>query len=267
MGQVPEKAHVLFLGNGRLAQHLSFYLRSLGHETTVSPGRATSLSQLKIATHIWGAVPDAALETVLDRAKRECADMGYDPRSKYWLHSSGAFELDDVISAHPLMMFPKNTFFDVDFYKTIPIVTTTASGVFAKGLRLGAILLPNPIFTISAKDKPLYHAYCVLLSNLPLLLWSRISEDCSRRWALPKQALVPILEKTLETFARQGASGLTGPWVRNDQATIGSNLRALPGELRPLYEAAAALYCHGLSGASPRDSSHSSERLPETEVP
>ncbi len=87
------------------------------------------------------------------------------------------------------------------------------------------------LFPVQSKKRALFHALCALAANGSQFL-ERATEDGLRRVAggdarLARDGIRQLVEHALEAWHRQGDQGLTGPWVRRDDATIRSHVSAL----------------------------------------
>jgi predicted short-subunit dehydrogenase-like oxidoreductase (DUF2520 family) len=94
---------------------------------------------------------------------------------------------------------------------------------------------------LSGSARALYHASAVTacglvatLLHLSVELWKEFADSTTAR-----QALLPLVGKTLENFQNEGLSGaLTGPLMRGDVGTIEKHIGALKearSELLPIY--------------------------------
>lgn len=97
----------------------------------------------------------------------------------------------------------------------------------------------NRTFVIDKKQKHLYHASNVMVSNLVtalLSLGTEAFERCGVSGQDALQALLPLIKGNIENIAKKGFSGsLTGPVERNDTDTIMKHLDVLEEEERLIY--------------------------------
>lgn len=97
----------------------------------------------------------------------------------------------------------------------------------------------NPVRSISAKDKILYHAAAVFASNLVCGLFSEargLLEQCGFEEEEAQKAIAPIFLGNAASLAKLGPEkALTGPLERADAATMEKHLSALPKEEREIY--------------------------------
>lgn len=145
------------------------------------------------------------------------------------IHMSGAFHHEKILSVHPLMTF-SHELYDLETYRKIHFAVTgpvTIQEVFS--------FLPNLSFELPAEHKPLYHALCVCMGNLPQILWS-LGKDELQKIQVPLSAVQPYIEQSLQNFLKQGSKALTGPLVRNDIQTQQANLMALQKKSLTLFE-------------------------------
>lgn len=225
----------LLIGSGRLSQHLQFYCQSLGWDvqTTHRPlklksqprsprpmlftwNRKRPKSHLHAALvecdQVWLAVSDSALETVIQTDLQ-----GY--RGKI-VHFSGALEIPETLSVHPLMTFT-HQLYAKSFYPQITWVHT-------QKIRWNwhFPLFLNPHRLISSKEKTAYHLLCVLSGNLPQILLNTAT-DFFAKLGLRQKDIAPYILQSIFNQQAHGWNGLTGPFVRQDQKTIQSHLKYL----------------------------------------
>ena len=207
----------LIVGSGFVARHFKNYLSSLDLKH-LSWTRADGILQLQKqateATHILLAISDSSLSAFIDENLSET--------SARIIHFSGALEIPGAYSAHPLMTFA-DKLYPHDVYVKIPIILTQGT---MEDLLPG---LPNPSFRISAEQKPLYHALCVIGGNFTFLLWEKMIKGFAEM-GLPSEVAFPYLQRILQNFEDAPTAKLTGPLARNDSKTIDKNLRALEGD-------------------------------------
>ncbi len=221
----------LLIGSGRLFRHLEFYFQQK-NISLMTWNRSQDLELLQKlvseASHILLAISDFALEPFINQYLKSY--------SKKIVHFSGASNIPRAFSAHPLMSFGPELY-ELETYEKIHFVITAPAPL--------AELIPglkNNFTNISAENKALYHALCVLGGNFPILLWTKMS-DGFKELGLPPEAAQIYLEKIVENFNRQGRSALTGPLVRKDLVTIQANLNALNDDpFQKVYSAFVEAY-------------------------
>jgi predicted short-subunit dehydrogenase-like oxidoreductase (DUF2520 family) len=153
------------------------------------------------------------------------------------VHFSGTLTSDVFssplrLSAHPAQTFPyprlgNDVFKDVYF----ALEGTDQAVAFFRPLleRTGA-----KTFIISKEEKPLYHAMCVLASNLIVGLL-KYAEDIGLSLGLSDEARHDTITHLAQETIQNAASGklledaLSGPLLRGDKETIVKNLRSLEG--------------------------------------
>ena len=221
----------LLVGSGHLAQHLQFYFKQKNIPfSTWKRSQDLSLFQ-KLASessHILLAISDSALKPFIQKNLLQAQQK--------IVHFSGALNIEGVFCAHPLMSFGLETYSLQDYEKIHFVLTSqTSLSELIPGIH-------NHYSVISAKDKALYHALCVMGGNFPILLWQKMSEGF-KNLGLPPEASQIYLEKIVENFNRQGQGALTGPLVRKDHGTIEANLAALSGDpFQKIYSAFVEAY-------------------------
>jgi predicted short-subunit dehydrogenase-like oxidoreductase (DUF2520 family) len=230
-------------GGGRLARHFSHYFHLLGIPYTCwardqwSPLNTFKIpdAELRLKETVCNA--DRILLLVSDDAITDVLKQYPFLFEKQLIHCSGALSLPGVAGAHPLMTFADDLY-DLASYQSLPFMCE-AGYVFSELFPD----LPNPGFSIPLEDKARYHALCVMAGNFPQLLWKGISDRFEQQFDLPASTLHPYLERVSANFVQIPDASLTGPLVRNDQATIDRNINALGGDpLRDLYRAFVNFY-------------------------
>ncbi len=233
MGDESKISYAL-VGSGRLARHLSFYLKSLEipliHWSRESdPQQEHFDGTVSLASHVLLAVSDRAIAELAAK----CLP------SHTVVHFSGALNLPGVHAAHPLMTF-SDKIQEPIWYRKIPFIVD-------EGLMLSDVLpgLPNPFFALKPELRPLYHALCSLAGNSAFLLWQQIGDVFEKQLSLPRQLLTPFLQQVVVNSSYGDRQDLTGPVVREDWQTVASHLDAL--EKNPPLRDAYKMYL-GLAG-------------------
>lgn len=238
MRQVPEFSPVTgpqfcILGRGRMATHLAAYLEKLGlpfWQWKESRALTSEFFQrLGETSHLLLAVSDGAIAKIVDDLPQITGQIR--------VHFSGAVTVPGVHSAHPLQTFGPETY-SLEDYRRIAFMISSAGPEFST-LLPG---LPNPHHRMAEKDRALYHAYCVMAGNFPMLLWAEIRSRFETELKLPASVLAPYLERVCANAVASLAnppgdrSQLTGPIARGDWKTIDQHLKALEGDgLRSFY--------------------------------
>ncbi len=246
-GTLKMKTHYTIIGGGRLARHFAHYFSLLGisynqwQRSSTSSARSLQ-EKLNDSSHILLLISDSAISEFLQQHP-----FLYE---KTIIHCSGAHSFPGTIGVHPLMTFGDD-YYALDVYTSIPMVceaSTQAEQQFGQ-------LFPqlnNPVYSIRAEDKALYHAYCVSAGNLSQII-QQLSTEGIQRLGLPAEILHPYLSQNLKNFISEGNSSLTGPLVRSDQLTIDANLAALKGlPMENIYRQIARQYArsqHGINAS------------------
>ncbi len=219
---------VLLIGSGRLAKHLQYWNSLLPTPNTILTWCRNEEPQilqhyLKQTNLVWLAISDSALTSFFEQYLQIYSGSV--------VHFSGALFDSRMKSAHPLMTFPFELF-SPEIYSKIFFALTGAS-------TLEEVLpnFSNPAFQLSEKEKPLYHALCVVAGNFPQLLWNQVEEK-RRDLKIPEAAFNLYLQQSLNNFLKLKAKALTGPIVRQDFKTISLNTAALAHtKLQSIYTA------------------------------
>lgn len=232
----------VLVGSGRLASHLRYYFSlyendirlrhwSRNHDSGFNsisckevPNNAERLNLLlKDADVVLLAIGDGALEEWVNKSEL---------KGKRVVHFSGARYFKNAWGFHPLMTF-SNHLYDADFYPKIPFVAEPGfphHEIFS--------FLPNPFYTISPEQKPLYHALCHMAANFPALLWVHVFRQFEHGLEMPHSVLKPMLEKILSNTFEYGEQALAGPLRRGDMKTIELHDEALKAHpaLQSIYD-------------------------------
>ncbi len=232
----------LLIGAGRLSQHLSRYFSLLGLEHQVwsrQQGRSALVEKASNSTHVLCLIHDSAIEPFLVEHESLWRDQTV-------VHASGTLSTLLAEGAHPLLTFTpienetgqnfgSRKEFDqhessssyglhgLETYKSIPFITENGRRPFSEILPG----LPNPHWSISPAQKPLYHALCVLAGNFTTILWQKVIAEFATKFDLPPESLMPYLRQIARNIESHPNGALTGPLARGDQKTIDANLQAL----------------------------------------
>lgn len=143
-------------------------------------------------------------------------------------HCSGATGLDGLaphesFSMHPLMTV---TGAGASFSGAAAAVAGSTPRALAVARRMALALSLAPV-QIGESDRALYHAAASLASNF-LLAVEGAAEQLGAAAGLSREALVPLVRATVESWARLGAQrALTGPITRGDEDTVARQRQAV----------------------------------------
>ncbi len=195
--------------------------------------RAVELARAKFAAEVvWICVPDSSIAG----CARELAGLA-NWRGKIALHPSGALASDElqrlrsrgaaVASAHPLMTFVRRS---SPGLRGVPFAIE-GDAAAARAARHMVRDLGGQSFTVSRKDKALYHAWGAFASPLLIALLASAEQVAMaagvRSRAAARQRMLPILQQTLRNYGALGpAEAFSGPLVRGDVATVRRHLQA-----------------------------------------
>jgi predicted short-subunit dehydrogenase-like oxidoreductase (DUF2520 family) len=104
-----------------------------------------------------------------------------------------------------------------------------------RGFELARLLGLKP-FELADDTRPLYHAGAAIASNY-LVTLHRVASELFRSAGAPPEALVPLMQRTIENGFE-----LTGPIERGDWETVEAHreaIRAIRPDLEPLYDVLA----------------------------
>ena len=249
---MPPKPTITIIGAGNLAQALAPALHRAGYriDEVVSRGspdsrrRARTLARrvraravdtekaLLAARIIWFCITDDAIA----EAARTLANRN-DWKRKIALHSSGALssELLSVLqergasigSVHPMMTFVRKSAAGM---KDVPFALEGDPQAVSLGRRI-ALDLGGVPFRIAKENKVLYHAMGSFSSPMVVAVLA-LAQRIAAAAGIPRSnipaAMRPILLKTLENYAKNGAAAaFSGPINRGDVETMRKHLTEL----------------------------------------
>ncbi len=114
-------------------------------------------------------------------------------------------------------------------------VTAETAEAREHGFELARLLGLTP-FELGDEARPLYHAGAAIASNY-LVTLHRVASELFRAAGAPPEALVPLMQRTIENGFE-----LTGPIERGDWKTVEAHreaIRTTRPELEPLYDVLA----------------------------
>ncbi len=190
---------------------------------------------------VFLTVPDGVINSVWNSLKRS------DLQGKFICHCSGSLSsaifsgIDRTgafgYSIHPLFAVNDR----LQSYKELSHAFFTIEGS-AEHIQLWEKMFTgfgNSVRIISARDKTLYHASAVCVSNLVIGLYEtavRLLSSCGFSPDEAQKALGPLFIHNAQALAGLGCeSALTGPVERADLSTIENHLDILSGNEREIY--------------------------------
>lgn len=214
------------VGKGRLAGHLIHYFRLKNmHVVQWYRGQTRTPEQaLSTANIILVLIKDDEIESFIKQNKWL--------KNKIVIHCSGSLVTKLAQGFHPHFNFTQ-LLYKEETYEKIPFVIEKGKHNFRE-------LFPelnNLSYEIAKKDRPLYHALCVLSGNFPTILWQACNTTYMKKLKLPDSFFVPYIQNCVEQFAEDPENALTGPLARGDKVTIQKNIKALKGSpLQDIYK-------------------------------
>jgi predicted short-subunit dehydrogenase-like oxidoreductase (DUF2520 family) len=208
--------------------------------TIIGSGRVGSAVAARLRERGVGVEPEAGLVVICvpDDAIAEVA-AGV-PLGPWVAHVSGATSLAALephvrrFSVHPLQTFTRARGPE-QLDGAWAAVTAETDEARAAGRWLAETLGLRP-FELDDAARPLYHAGAAIASNYLVTLHA-VASDLFRAAGAPPEALVPLMQRTIENGFE-----LTGPIKRGDWETVEAHRRAIRAarpELEPLYEVLA----------------------------
>ncbi len=157
-------------------------------------------------------------------------------------HCSGATGLEalaghaDAFSLHPLMTVTGK---GAAFAGAGAAIAGSTPYALSVARELAGALGMRP-FEVADADRAAYHAAASIASNF-LVTLEAAAERVAETAGVPRDALVPLVQATIENWARLGAAdALTGPVARGDVETVARQRHAVAeraADLLPLFDA------------------------------
>ncbi|HZU43794.1 MAG TPA: Rossmann-like and DUF2520 domain-containing protein [Terriglobales bacterium] len=260
---MPRKPPVTIIGPGRLGTALTLALHNAGYGidqivTRTASSRARVLGhrvRAKVTSSpskessggvVWICVPDTAIHDLA----HQLAAKG-DWSGKHVFHSSGALPSTELMelkkrgahiaSVHPMMSFVHGAAPSLNGVSFAIEGDPSAVRMAKKIVKdLGGV----PI-GISARNKPLYHAFGAFASPMlisVLAIAEHVGQAAGLSRAAARKAMLPIVVETIRNYENNGAAGaFSGPIIRGDAGTVRKNLASLKSlpEARRAYVALA----------------------------
>jgi len=183
--------------------------------------------------------PELVLLCVPDTAIRDVA-RDLVPGPGWIAHVSGATPLRALdpherrFGLHPLQTFTRARGPE-QLDGASAAVTAETGEARERGFELANLLGLTP-FELADEARPLYHAGAAIASNY-LVTLHRVASDLFRAAGAPPEALVPLMQRTIENGFE-----LTGPIERGDWETVEAHreaIRSTRPDLEPLYDVLA----------------------------
>jgi predicted short-subunit dehydrogenase-like oxidoreductase (DUF2520 family) len=248
---VAHKPVITIVGAGNLANALAPALVAAGYriDRILSRDRSSSLKRAQVLARRVGGKA-AALGApvsagvlwlcVSDDAIRPCArelSRAGTWKGRVVLHSSGALSSDElaplrrrgasVASLHPMMTFVPSARVRM---AEVPFAVEGDPAAVRMARRIVRDLKARA-FTLSKRNKPLYHAFGSFSSPMviaTLAMAERIAAAAGVPARMRREVMLPIVRKTFSNYLEGSADkAFSGPIARGDVNTIRRHLRAL----------------------------------------
>jgi predicted short-subunit dehydrogenase-like oxidoreductase (DUF2520 family) len=195
------------VGAGRLGRALTDALTAAGHGVSGPHGHGYNGRGSDV---VLLCVPDAQIANA-------AASIVTGPMVG---HCSGATGLEplsphEAFSLHPLMTVTEA---GARFSGAAAAIDGSTPAAIEQATALASEIGMVPI-AIKSEDRVLYHAAACVASNF-LVTLEVTAEQLAARAGLRREHLVPLVRATVENWATQGASSLTGPVARRDDVTV-----------------------------------------------
>jgi predicted short-subunit dehydrogenase-like oxidoreductase (DUF2520 family) len=208
--------------------------------TIIGSGRVGSAVAARLRERGIAVQPEADL-VVICVPDDAIADVAAGVPLGPWIaHVSGATSLTALephrrrFSVHPLQTFTRARGPE-QLDGAWAAVTAESDEARAAGRWLAETLGLRP-FDLDDAARPLYHAGAAIAANY-LVTFHAVASDLFRAAGAPPEALVPLMQRTIENGFE-----LTGPIERGDWETVEAHRRAIRAarpELEPLYDVLA----------------------------
>jgi predicted short-subunit dehydrogenase-like oxidoreductase (DUF2520 family) len=229
------------VGAGRAGRSIAREAADAGLEFQLS-GREGALAACELSDVALLCVPDAAISDACARIAPAV------PPLRFVGHVSGATPLTalaaaaergaELFSLHPLQTLPDG---EGNLSGAACAVSGSSPAALDLATELGTRLGMRP-FELSEELRPVYHAAACISSNFLVTLQESAAELLARAGVdEPREALAPLLMRTVENWSERGEGSLTGPIARGDRATVERHLEALAEHAPELVDAYRAL--------------------------
>jgi 2-dehydropantoate 2-reductase len=221
MRQVPlEKPFFALVGQGRVGRALAAYLsaQQLPHRVFTRDSHLSEIISSKTQVR-------AVLLAVSDPAIAELGKLLRESGLPL-IHFSGSVRLEGGYGFHPLYSFTERRLSPDEFARIPFLCDPGHASVFREIFpELG-----NPVFELKTPRDARYHALCVLLGNLPLLIQDRVARALQTDYAVPREACLPYLQSLLANFtsaSEMPTVSVAGPIARRDVQTTAGHLKSV----------------------------------------
>lgn len=240
-----------FIGAGHVGYTLSKYLNDNYHNVVGIYSKkiedAIDCARFSISEYYTNLIMlindcDTLFLTVNDDAIKDVVLEleNLDVKNKTLIHTSGSITSDIFdnlknnnycYSLHPIYAF--NDLYSS--YKEFRSAYLTLEGPAIKEAEIMA-LFNNRVLKINKDSKYLYHAGCVMISNLICALTS-CAEDLFKSINIDNlNIFMPLILNNINNIKNVGSyKALTGPILRNDIGTIRNHLNVLDDDLKKIY--------------------------------
>jgi hypothetical protein len=218
-----QKTRILIVGHGRVAGALLRVVQSLPCEWRQISGRSLPVELAEAsawATHVYIAVPDRAIQQVVDCCQSSKARL---------IHFAAAVSVPGTSRWHPLAAFGDQSPQPQDFNRVLFV--GEAGQDFANDFPN----FVNEYFFLPASDFLRYHALCFLgvgLTMGPIKHAFKALKDLG----LPEPALKEFFSSAFASFLDQPQAPTSGPHTRRDFVTLEAHQTALQSESLYWYQ-------------------------------
>ena len=228
----PRPRRLTVIGNGRAGKVLAAAFRSAG--IAVEGPLARGVLPSAESDVVLICTPDSTIEDVALLV----------PQGPAVGHCCGAHGTEilgpshQTFCLHPLMTITESSTAS-DLVGAWSAIDGSDEDMLALAGNLASKCGMTPI-QIESSDRAAYHAAASVASNF-LITLEAAAEEIAATAGLPREALLPLIEATLDNWASLGPSdALTGPVARGDVATVERQRHSVEQrrpELLPLFDA------------------------------
>jgi predicted short-subunit dehydrogenase-like oxidoreductase (DUF2520 family) len=243
---------IAIIGRGRLGNALAHRLRNSERSVVGPLSRDYAASELDGADIVLLCVPDReiahAASVLAERVPRPSRGDSIERCPMAVGHCSGATSLDALepmsfterFSLHPLMSYSGGEEPPLGEERAAAAISASSPRAMKLAETLAHELEFDP-FVLEEADRVAYHAAASMASNF-LITLEVAAERLAASAGCPREALVPLVRRSMENWATLGSRALTGPIARGDTATVANQRVALAQrapELVPVFDALA----------------------------
>lgn len=153
-------------------------------------------------------------------------------------HTSGPASMDVIQTRRKGVFYPLQTMRKEapTPFADVPVLIEAGNKPDLEVIRSVASLLSHDVRVMSSESRLALHTSAVFVNNFVNYM-NTLAGDICRRYDVPFELLVPLIEKTAAVAVRsESETHQTGPAMRGDEATLRSHLKLLKKDEAEIYQ-------------------------------